>query len=124
LGNFAWTPTIADEMLRELNGEIRFIVGEYDDALLEVYEYYDAVEIVPNDIYKDYDNKVVLSHWPLEVWPGKENGIYHFHGNTLKNLKTDLTKLKRVNVCCDNWNYTPMEIKSLFDIFNDFLEKT
>lgn len=124
LGNFAWTPTVADEMLKVLNGNIKFILGEYDNALEEVFEYYDGVEIMPYDIFKDYDNKIVLSHWPLESWPGKAEGIYHFHGNTLKDLKTDLTKMKRVNICCDNWNYAPQEAKVLFDIFKDFEEKT
>jgi calcineurin-like phosphoesterase family protein len=124
LGNFAWTPTVADEMLKVLNGNIKFILGEYDDSLIEVFEYYEGVDIIPNDIFKDYDNKIVLSHWPLESWPGKDNGIYHFHGNTLRELKTDLTRMKRVNVCCDNWNFIPQEVKVLFDIFKDFEEKT
>lgn len=124
LGNFAWTPTVADEILKELNGDIKFILGEYDDALVEVYEYYEGVDIIPNEIFKDYENKIVLSHWPLELWPGKETGIYHFHGSSLKELKTDLTKMKRVNVCCDNWNFVPQQIKVLFDIFKDFEDKT
>ncbi len=124
LGNFAWTPAIADEVLKELNGDIKFILGEYDASIQEVYEYYEGIDIIENEIVKDYENKIVLCHWPLEAWPGKDNGIYHFHGNSLKDLKTDLTKMKRVNVCCDNWNYVPQQIKVLFDIFEDFEQKT
>lgn len=120
LGNFAWTPTIADEVLKVLNGNIKFILGEYDDAIKEIYEYYDGIDIIPHEIFKDYTNKIVLSHWPLESWHGKNEGIYHFHGNTLNELKTDLTKMKRINICCDNWNFTPQEVKVLFDIFSEF----
>lgn len=121
LGNFAWTPSAAHDALNSLNGEIRFILGEYDSALMEVFEYFDDIEIVPHEIFKNYNDKIVMSHWPLENWPGKTEGIFHFHGNTLSNLKTDLTKLNRFNVSSDANNFTPQNIETLFEIFNDFI---
>lgn len=120
LGNFAWSPVVADDVLKKLNGNITFMVGEYDDALLEIADYYEGIKVLANDIHKDYDNKLLLSHWPLAEWPGKEKGIYHFHGHSLKNLKTNLKEMNRINICCDNWNYTPQELNSLFEIFNSF----
>lgn len=120
LGNFAWDPRTAIDILELLNGKIIFILGEYDDALLEVVEYFsDKIEILDRDIYKDYKNRVILSHYPLESWPGKERGIYHFHGHDIK-LDTDLSKMRRINICADRWNFTPQNIKSLLEIFREF----
>lgn len=120
LGNFAWDPFIAEEALNELNGNIIFMLGEYDDSLLELYDIFDNINILEDQIYKDPNLKAVLSHWPLEEWSGKKNGLYHYHGSTLKNLKTDLSKMNRVNVCCDNFNYTPQNIEDLHEMFNNY----
>ena len=59
---------------------------------------------------KDNTLKCVLSHWPLANWPGRYNGIYHLHGQTLNSMKTDLDIMNRVNVCTDNWNFTPQPL--------------
>jgi len=120
LGNFAWTPIVTDKVLKVLNGNIKFMLGDFDDALKEVIEYYDGIDLLPNEIFKDYKHKIVLSHWPLAEWPGKEKGIYHFHGHTTNTLKTDMTQSNRVNVCCDMWNYKPQELKQLFAMFKAF----
>lgn len=120
LGNFAWDPLTAESVLSELNGEIRFVLGEYDDALLEVHEYVDLVTILEGDIIEDYDLGAIISHWPLERWKNKHKGVYHYHGSTLRGLKTDLKKMNRVNVCCDNWNFKPQSIENLQDMFKDW----
>lgn len=120
LGNFAWSPIVADNVLKQLNGTIKFILGDFDDALKEVIEYYQGLDILPNDIFKDYKHKIVLSHWPLLDWPGKDRGVYHFHGHNFNTMKTDLTESNRINISTDFWKYTPQELKSLFATFKDF----
>ena len=45
LGNFAWDPHTARTVLKRLNGEITFLVGGSDDALLEVEHEFDNVII-------------------------------------------------------------------------------
>ena len=120
LGNFAWDPSSADDAAKLLNGDICLIKGEYDDAAQEVSKFIDTFTIVQNDILKELKTGIVLSHWPLHDWPGKRKGNFHFHGNSIKRNKTDLKKMKRVNVCCDNWNFTPQNIEDLLDLFKDF----
>ena len=120
LGNFAWSPVVTDNVLKVLNGSIRFMLGDFDDALKEVIEYYNGIDLFKDDIHKDYKHKIVLSHWPLAEWPGKDKGIYHFHGHMINSMKTDMTQSNRVNVCTDHWGYKPQEIKSLFSMFKAF----
>jgi calcineurin-like phosphoesterase family protein len=120
LGNFAWNPLVAEKVLSELNGEIIFMLGEYDDALIETLTYFDHITILDGQIHEDKDLKAILCHWPLERWKGKSRGVYHYHGSTLKSMKTDMKKMNRVNVCCDNWNYTPQSVEDLHSLFEDW----
>ena len=120
LGNFAWNPLDAHNTLNKLNGNLNFMLGEYDDALIEVLPYFDDINIVIPQIFEDKKLKAVLCHWPLEKWRGKSRGLFNFHGATLKSLKTDIKKMNRVNVCCDNFNLTPQNIEDLYEMFNDF----
>lgn len=118
LGNFAWTPNDVEEMLQILNGEIIFMLGDRDQALLSIAEDDESIKVVQDQITVQDD--VVLCHWPLEVWIGQDKGKYHFHGHTTPNIRTDIKKLLRVNVCCDNWSLAPIEISDTLDLLKDF----
>jgi len=124
LGNFAWDPTVCDDVLRSLNGQKKIMIGDYDMALIETAKYHDNVEIITDQIYQLHDKRIVLSHWPLEIWSGKNNGVFHFHGHTFNSMKTDLKKMNRVNACVDMWNYRPQTVDEMFDLFEEFKEKT
>lgn len=121
LGNLAWSVLDIKKYLTQLNGHIKLILGDYDDSIIEYSDYVkDKLEIIPNDFYKEKKTGVVLSHWPMLDWPGKNKGVFHFHGHSLKENLTNLKEANRVNVCCDNWNYEPKEIKVLLELFNEF----
>ena len=124
LGNFAWSPTTAEDYLKVLNGKIYLILGEYDDAAKSVAKHFPKkLYMLPKDIIKDESLKCVFSHYPLHKWPGKENNIFHFHGNTLKDFKTDLNIMNRVNACTDNWNFTPQPIVETLEMLKNFEKK-
>ena len=118
LGNFAWTPNDVIEMFEVLNGRLIFMLGDRDHALIMCAEEDESIDIIQDQITVQDD--VVLSHWPLEVWIGKDKGKYHFHGHTEPNIRTDIQKMLRVNVCCDNWSLAPIEIKDTLDLLKDF----
>tara|TARA_Y100000389_G_C17463718_1_gene523755 strand:+ start:442 stop:987 length:546 start_codon:yes stop_codon:yes gene_type:complete len=120
LGNFAWNPIVANDILPRLNGKIIFMLGEYDNAIIDIHEYYGDVEVVHDQILREPGLKSVFCHWPLESWAGKQKGIFHFHGNTLTRLKTDLSLMNRVNVCTDNWSFTPQRMCDLYSVFDDW----
>jgi calcineurin-like phosphoesterase family protein len=118
LGNFAWDPHTAKNVLSRLNGEIHFLIGNADEALLEVYHEFDNVTILEDQIVDlpQYDS--VICHYPLEVWHGKESGTIHFHGHTVFSHKTDLRFSNRVNACIDHWNYSPVKYSTIKDFIN------
>ena len=118
LGNFAWTPNDVEEMIELLNGKLIFMLGDQDHALITISESDESIDILQDQIAVQDD--VVLSHWPLEIWIGKNNGKFHFHGHTEPNIRTDLKKMLRVNVCCDNWSLAPIEIADTLDLLKDF----
>ena len=118
LGNFAWDADTARYVLEKLNGNIFFLLGNNDYAIDEVVEEYANVSIIENEILHLTEHDIVISHYPLEVWNGKESGIIHIHGHTVFSHKTDLRVHKRFNVCTDFWDFTPIKLSSLKDILN------
>ena len=79
--------------------------------------------ILPDSIKTDDKYNCVFSHWPLEKWPGKNKKVFHFHGQTLNKMKTDLKKMRRINACTDNWNFTPQPIGDTIEMLKKFKEK-
>lgn len=117
LGNFAWDPITARKILKKLNGTIIFLLGNSDDALVEVAHEFDGkVYISDMQIIELEHHDSVISHYPLSDWPGKETGTIHMHGHSVYSHKTDLRIEKRFNVCCDFWSYAPIKYSTLKDI--------
>jgi calcineurin-like phosphoesterase family protein len=118
LGNFAWSVNVADDVIDKLNGSILFMIGEKDQALVQLAEHDESINVIKDHILMQDD--VVFCHYPMEIWPGKSLKKYHFHGHIESNLKTDLKKMLRVNVCCDNWSLAPISVQDTLDLLKDF----
>lgn len=122
LGNFAWDPIVASDVLEILHGKIRFIPGNSEDALLNVYKSYPkGIKLIKEQIHEISEKGLVMSHYPLEDWNGKEFETVHLHGHN-PSLKTDLKKMYRVNCCIDNWGFQPVELEAIFEIIKEFKE--
>jgi len=119
LGNFAWDPLTARKILRKLNGNILFMLGHCDDAIVEVVNEFKNIDLLEDQIIKIDKHDLILCHYPLEVWPGKEQGVTHIHGHTVYSHQTDLRVQKRVNICTDFWGYSPVKISTIKDIINE-----
>jgi len=113
LGNFAWDPHTARTVLKKLKGKIIFLVGNADEALLEVADEFPNIDILDQQIVELPQFDSVLCHYPLEVWNGKSSGTIHFHGHTIFSHKTDLRVSNRVNSCVDFWNYSPIKFSAI-----------
>jgi len=119
LGNLAWDPITADEVVGQLNGTIHLVKGEFDEAtnsVADLHEY--KLNIFDGDIHVDDRHKLVLSYWPLREWHNKRKGyqsVISFNGAKYKsNHKENL-----INVNCDNWSFKPVELQKIKDLFTD-----
>ena len=117
LGNFVWEPFLGTEVLNQLNGTIEFLIGNYDKSLYELLQLYDNIILNEDQIVEIPELDVVLCHYPLEYWNNKDKNTIHIHGHTYDTLPTDLSKMNRINVCTDFWNYTPVS----FDLIKDLI---
>jgi calcineurin-like phosphoesterase family protein len=125
LGNLIWDPESGEEIIKSLNGDILVIDGEWDRATEDLVNIKqksniaeskirfiaDGIKIMPN-------RKSVLSYWPLVDWPRKKKGYTSFIGHPNPKYKTD-HKENVINVVCDRWDYKPIEINYLTELFND-----
>lgn len=123
LGNFAWDPTTAEEMLTSLNGVIVVVPGEIDEPLEELED----KEMMPDGcaliepIFTAEEDNLTVSYWPLAEWPNKSGGAYSFFGFPSAKYKTDHKK-RVVNVACDFWGYKPQSLDSIMALFKDIEE--
>jgi len=120
LGNFAWDPEIAEIAIKNLNGDIVVISGEFDKATNELDELDSVVNVdfLYNAIEEHEESNIVMSYWPLMDWPGKSNGAYSVVGHPNKKFKTN-HKTRLINCCCDFWEYKPIEATRLIELFED-----
>jgi|TARA_R110001592_G_scaffold12762_1_gene60250 calcineurin-like phosphoesterase family protein len=118
LGNFAWDPISARRVLKKLNGTIYFLKGSQDDALVEVINEFPKASILSESIVELADCDLILCHYPLAVWNGKDSGTIHIHGHTVFSYETNLKIENRFNVCTDFWGYTPVNFLTLKDFIN------
>ena len=118
LGNFAWDPITARKVLKKLNGTIFFVRGSQDKALEEVIGEFPRATFLEDSITDLVDFDVVLSHYPLRVWNGKDSGTLHMHGHTVFSDPTNLKLENRFNMCTDYWNYTPINYLTLKDFID------
>ena len=119
LGNFAWDPQTARQVLKKLNGQIYFMIGSSDEAFLDIQHEFENISILEDQIMELPQFDSIICHYPLEIWNGKDSGTIHFHGHTVFSHKTDLSKMNRINVCTDFWNYTPVNYLTIKDFINE-----
>ena len=115
LGNFAWDPITSENVLRKLNGTIIFLPSNNDTALYECK----TANISQESILLLNKFDVVLCHWPMKNWPGKDTGTVHFHGHEVYTNDTVLVQgCNVINTCTDFWDYKPIQyttIKSIIE---------
>lgn len=120
LGNFAWDPETLEIVVKNLNGNIVVISGEFDKAARDVAEIKGIVDIdyLYNAIEVHPEINAVLSYWPLSEWPGKSKGSYSIIGYSGKDYKTN-HKTKVLNCACDLWDFKPVEVSLMLALLED-----
>ena len=113
LGDFSFRKRVETlEVLHQLNGRIRFIRGNHDGVVksevLSCFEwqkdYYEA---------KGPDGrKIILFHFPLEVWNKSHGGAWHLHGHCHGSLRTT-RDIKRIDVGVDTNDLKPYSMEDV-----------
>lgn len=121
LGNFAHDPKSAQDSLNRLNGNIKFIEGELDQAVFVLNDrgMLPAKCSIVKCVYFLESVHCSISYWPLVTWPRKSNKSWSIIGYPEKKYKSDPVK-KIINVSTDLWGNTPQELQKLIGIFSDF----
>lgn len=129
LGNFSWDPISAETVLSALRGKIVFLLGPRDAHMAEVSLVragkHQLVTGGGMSLLRDIPMRkkgkrtdVVASHWPLADWPGRESGVIHAHGGS---LRTDLAgQPGRFCVNCANWELKPVDVEALLEFADEF----
>lgn len=117
LGDFAFqnsymAPVMITNILTRLNGKKHLIIGNHDAYInkqafnpryLEEMVYYKELKI---------DGKfIILSHYPMKSWNGKEYGSIHLHGHTHE--PDSFPEINRYNVGCMLYDYKPVALNYL-----------
>jgi len=122
LGDLFWSEKSAIDILPLLNGEIHLILGNHDKNWKKVRKRLERSPLNPNSnlIVEEGDIisikepiNAVLCHYPLMSWNGAFHGVRHFSGHTHNN--SCLSEGRRINVCVENTDYTPVNLS----IFKD-----
>ena len=121
LGNFAWDPKTAQDAILRLNGNIKFCLGEHDQAIEHLAEknmLRPGCEII-KCIEEDEKFQCALSYWPLSYWPNKRKKWFSIIGYPANQFKSD-PKKRIINVSTDLWSHKPQELGKIMGIFEDF----
>lgn len=94
-----------DNLMRRLNGKKRLIPGNHDVLKIHgLMKHFQKVSIWR--VFREFD--FTLTHIPLHDTSLKTNFNVHGHTHCAK-----VPDEKFVNVCVENWNYTPIHLDNI-----------
>lgn len=116
LGNFSWDPVAGESVLPFLNGNVSFMLATYDSHVPALSLVRSGVhKVVPNGpwMLRSEQANIALLPWPMEDWPGREEGVVHVHGGA---VGTDLRRVpRRFSVNCEMWAMRPVDTDALVE---------
>jgi calcineurin-like phosphoesterase family protein len=100
------------QILKQLNGTIKFIRGNHDksmkgDALYYVEELGIYHELNIDDKEMKVKQGIILCHYPFQTWNRSHWGTWHLHGHCHGNLKSPDT-MARLDVGVDSHDFMPI----------------
>lgn len=113
----------ADDILKQLNGKIHFIMGNHDDYK-EIVSHNrfetisDLVDLKITGADKEY--AFVLCHYPIYSWNKIHHGSFMVHGHchmSLSNLYYHKNN-RIIDVGCNGWDYTPVSYTKIIEILD------
>lgn len=123
MGNLVWDPETAEIVLKQLNGTIIALEGEYDKSIQDVEANPELnINYLPETFKTAPEIMMCMSYWPMLEWPGKKKGWTSIIGYPDKKYKTSHLE-NRLNAACDFWNFKPVDAKKVLSLFDELSEK-
>lgn len=120
LGDFAFANRRRCEyLLSRLNGHKILIRGNHDSRQVTGAKGWMDVRNYKRIRFHNY--RFIASHYPILSWHGMNKGTIMIHGHCHGNLNKDLVKMighPLVDMGCDLWNYTPVNLWEIIDYVN------
>lgn len=118
LGDFALGSTKSvQHIFHALHGNIHLCRGNHEKSILKPAHLRALLkEIVDYKELVDQGRKVILMHYPIESWRGKNRESIHLHGHVHKGTDRfeQSSKIKnRYNVNCEFIDYTPKTLEEI-----------
>jgi calcineurin-like phosphoesterase family protein len=111
-----------EEILKELNGKIHFIMGNHDDdrqikGLRRFETVSDYIHLTVLD-EKSPNGKqgIMMMHYPMLSWDKEHHGTWHLHGHCHQSLVPSYPEYyarKVLDMGCNGWNYTPASYEEI-----------
>lgn len=108
------------DILDQLNGKIVLVRGNHEESIEGLEDkFHDIVDYQEIFIFSDLNRRkggqrICMSHYPMHDWNQCFRGSWMLHGHThLADRDTYDKSLKRCNVGCMNWDYTPVSFQQL-----------
>jgi calcineurin-like phosphoesterase family protein len=113
LGDIVSPEHFDKDLLNRLNGKIYLLLGNHDYPVRELIASETKIELcAENALYSD-DN-IVMFHYPIMDWNGRDNGTIHLYGHVHSNKDNHhplLVHLENAyNVGCDVHNFEPVSL--------------
>lgn len=118
LGDFSFHKDINESLkiLKSLNGQIHFIIGNHDRTIRKIFDRFQSVQY-----YHELNmnkQKFVLCHYALLTWNKGHYGSIMLHGHSHGSLNHMNENTRRLDVGVDNFNFTPISVDEIIKIMN------
>lgn len=127
LGDLSFKFKETNEIVKQLNGKIHYILGNHDDEKnIKKLNRFETINDYVNLLVLDYDNPrkwqgIMLMHYPILSWDKAHHGDWHLHGHCHGSLMKDpefewYYKKKVLDVGCNMHQYTPLHYSDIKEI--------
>lgn len=129
LGDFIWTNIEPSSILTKLNGQKYVIQGNHDkinphteQKFLKYVNWIKDYFVLKIKVGPNIPSiRIVLFHYPIEVWDADHYGSFHLFGHIHKECRhKEMSVLpNRFNVSADVINFTPIEWEEILKKLNE-----
>lgn len=108
LGDFCFSPE-AFKFWNKLPGKKTFIAGNHDGDLRNRIQMFSILNKKFNNVF------ITMCHFPMVSWDKSHYGAISLHGHHHSLDVNNMLPGKRINVCCDFWDFKPISLDQIIE---------